>query len=407
MVSRAVMPHTTSTALMMGPEQATRRLIWAETFEACPPALLQQLQASDPSIFVCNRGQLQWDESGLLVASFLFTVGKIEVIDNFSNPTSLNNPSQVFTASYNGQQCNFFDNCVARDESTGAISQLPSYGYDCSNVYCGANAMRSCSGVYEEMACPAGTSPPPAIPSYASVTCEKINRGYVQADSAAGNPRFQCTACSPKEENNLLYGFDCNLGCFGCFPSGRCIRIEENNVFGENDMVFERCSTLTDTEDVFCITDILSDYRVDDSAVRPTTAECVAHWNFAPCQCTVCGIDDLGQTITNIDCSEAAGTSSILDSCSGTVTATGVFSFFNEVGFALTADPQNDVCGGDGGSLPPPTAPAPGAAPPTETVEGPSSRPASGAPGGMKGATTLATAIAAAVLLLLQLLWLG
>ena len=97
-----------------------------------------------------------WDPDSVLVVQTItaYEIGQVEL----DLPESL----VKYTAAYSGNTilpCQHFDGC-SRTNGSPTLE----YEYDCSNVYCGPNAKRTCNGDYSTVACIVEMRPPPTTP---------------------------------------------------------------------------------------------------------------------------------------------------------------------------------------------------------------------------------------------------
>jgi hypothetical protein len=228
------------------------------------------------------------------------------------------------------------------------------YTYDCSNVYCGENAIRDCQGNFQSVTCPQGTIVP-EIPAVAQIFCERALAGLSNTDRATCNP----TICQ----------LDPTLGIPGtwsytCQPTrstsddARCLEATVSRHFGEWFEHQRVCNT-DDNGNEFCLMYsfgpiILANFDVLDPLLLHQSFFCNGEYNGQLCDsCTPCGEAgstgtlEYGQTvIPDIDCSNIQADSR-LNACDQT--ATGILEFFYAEGGDLSCPYLSATSVGTGG----------------------------------------------------------
>mmetsp|Transcript_27258 Transcript_27258/g.54503 ORF Transcript_27258/g.54503 Transcript_27258/m.54503 type:complete len:434 (+) Transcript_27258:13-1314(+) len=308
------------------PNNSNRQLAWAEEEAVCSAEEMAQAQQNYFAVDVrtCFQGQVQWDPDATLVANFRavtgfwYTASNIDITQFFG--------AVVYLASHsnsNGENCRYFDYCI----TDTFLPILGSYAYDCSNVYCGPNAIRDCSGATQTVACTNGLVSSPEIPPIGLVDCRKQRQTHQDEEG--------CSKCTVDEDDDGTFSFTCVPPCPACslLDGTACFQTSITHHFNLGNIGRWYCQTSDSSGDEFCFYvvagTLVSDLNNDG---QPTFAwsECGATWNGEVCSsCTICGLKDDAWPLVTLDCSNIpAVVNSVFDQCSNI--ATGVFQELEE-----------------------------------------------------------------------------
>ena len=303
---------------------AKRALFWSNTESLCSVERFNSLAGAIDGLAFCLDGTFQWDRDGILSGSWLFT-NSYTTISFLGSPVTLPVPITTYTAEYlDSGVCEKFDGCVNAETEDIVGGQ---YSYDCSNVYCGPNARRDCNGNYQDTVCPAGVDESALvdIPTLRDVNCQRF-RSVVDEN-------FGVDVCTPcEEESGDLNVIECGLDCLGCNADGVCVTTVEAFGFSEIGDVYESCSTVSDTEDEWCLI-YLGPPGIGETGTI-SQFQCGFSLNDEDCDCSICGTADpngslfrAGEVFFRADCSSVVP-NSIFDQCSDTYS--GAFSILGD-----------------------------------------------------------------------------
>ena len=313
------------------PRQALpeRNLIWSRTpLVPCDAQTLRLVLLIDPTVTVCTVSTLQWDPQGWLQIDYVLTVG---LRNNPVGGGQIPDTNEQYTAYYDGRQCNSFDSCVLTSIDR---TLLEVYSYDCSNVYCGPNAVRDCEGNLYDQPCDGEDPPPEELPTNAQLSCLRNQQLLAQLSD-------QGDVCAPSECAPVPLGdldfttktwmLGCDPECVGCSETtGKCYEVMNEVFFGEIARANRNCITDdTPEKNTFCFTRVYGPvYLADDGEtyVHFGTA-CTAWWNGNACECNPCNpetpVVEGEPMLLSVDCS-AHDEESVSNDCTGDVG--GVFA---------------------------------------------------------------------------------
>ena len=300
---------------------ANRRLIWHEfSEEVCDDEQLTVALAIDSTYQTCIYGAIQWDPSNTLFISYIVTSGASD-------------PNLQFYARYSGNSnelCFGITTCtkqVPNEIYTEEYVILDDYGYDCSNIYCGPNAIRDCAtGLSSSVPCTGNLVSSPEIPSHELVQCTKVRQSYPEGTD--------CSECALGDEGEIY--FECNLQCQGCLTDGNCATNPAVRHAFQGRIIARRdCRTWSVSGAEECTARFVGGIVIDDPQWYYESASCAHTWNGEACICEVCGYDDQSTPLISTDCSDAVGVAETgYNECTGTYT--GAFAIVME-GFDATA----------------------------------------------------------------------
>jgi hypothetical protein len=313
------------------------------------------MQAARPDLTVCVMSEIQWDPDRLLVITAITTFG-----------FALQDPLTIYVPIYTPTQsfCQLFDTCFLIATFAPLYNE---YAYDCSNVYCGENAVRDCSGNYQSVDC-AGSAVA-EIPTLAQVTCERILAEMSDSVRASCNP----TSCELDPTTGGWF-YTCVPSCVGCDDDScyestltRHLReqIEDVRVCFTDEEGNEACVTKSFVQLIFELADDFESFNFFYNSF-----ECTADYNGQACaSCTPCGVTTGPLPVEEdfdyvIDCSNIEA-GSVWNRCDQT--ATGLWEFVYEADASLSCP----------GGTPPATPPSSPTAP---TTESPTVSPRRGSP---------------------------
>jgi hypothetical protein len=124
---------------------------------------------------------------------------------------------------------------------------LNDYGYDCSNIYCGPNAIRDCvTGESKSVPCTGDLVSTPEIESHEMIECKR-RRQLITESITKGT----CSECTDQDGE---VSFTCDEPCYGCFPDGNCVTnpTVTHAFFGRLSLT-SACQTLSATGDRECL----------------------------------------------------------------------------------------------------------------------------------------------------------
>lgn len=285
-----------STLLQQSSEEShtTRDLVWIETLENCDDTTFASFARTYPDIRSCFIYGVQWDAEGTIKATgynVFFKDG--EFFDTLT----------VWVASYNGNSCDKFDSCVFGTRRFPGL-----YAYDCSNVYCGPNAARTCAGEYTASStCPSGETEAslPDIPFLRDVDCQRFLINNIQYNGLED----YCSSCEYNADVDVNV-VTCALGCQDCSENGDCVTQEDSFYFSETRFVQEITWTTTLGSSLSVLK--RGPPQVDGFA-SPSVFNCLAYLNGSECSCTICGNRN-DSTVTKtldlfvtVDCTDVDG----------------------------------------------------------------------------------------------------
>jgi hypothetical protein len=308
-----------------------RDLVWNEDAKWCSTDKIFRLQTYvDPTIFQCSFLMVNWDGDGILSARGELYIGK--------TPDGRNNPTTTWTAEYLKTRdtqdveltCTGFGQCGPNLAPASSGVTPGQYWYDCTNVYCGPQASRDCTGRYQDnsASCPAGVlvadDPDlrPIIPTLQSISCDYFH-SYLETTEYADT----CSACVASSGG-----------------AGTSITCPPRNVNGDNGLLTldERFDfTELQRSDVECVTSTSpSSQRVCLTKTAPVLYGAYANIDQFTCattvdgascnSCTICGHTDDARNaqfnrytsvdlLYRVDCINLDGISQY-NACDGTIT---------------------------------------------------------------------------------------
>jgi hypothetical protein len=307
-----------------------RDLVWNEDAKWCSTDKIYRLQIYiDPTIFQCSFLMVNWDANGILTARGELYIGK--------TADGQNNATTTWTAEYLKTRdtqdveysCTGFGQCGPNlvPASSGVIPGQ--YWYDCTNVYCGPQASRDCTGRYQDnsASCPAGVlvaddpAQRPIIPTLQSISCDYFH-SYLETTEYADT----CSAC--------VAGGTTTTSTITCPP---------RNVNGDGLLTLDERFDFTELHrsDVECVTSTQSSQqRVCLTKTAPVLYGAYANLDQFTCattvdgaacnSCTVCGHNDDARNaqlnrytsvdlLYKVDCTNLDGISQY-NACDGTIT---------------------------------------------------------------------------------------
>jgi len=298
-----------------------RQLVWAEEEWECSEETMANMQAdySNVDIRTCYQSRVQWDPDAVLVADFLILTGYFFTDSGLT--VDLTKPyidGAHFPKHISGGACQSFVDCLNAESGKVLIGH---YAYDCSNVYCGPNAIRNCKGETQTVPCTDGLVSLPEIPSKELVACLK--------ERASRSEDEGCSDCEVYEERSNVVSFQCTPRCLGCTTDGTCFERSTLYLYDHFLTAYSTChATNSGSGDrIICIHLTLGPLHSTDVGYSFLTTNCRADLNGEACSCSICGLDDGLHPLVTLDCSNvaaaAAAENSVFDECSQTFT--GVF----------------------------------------------------------------------------------
>jgi hypothetical protein len=317
-------------------QQQHRDLVWKEDAKWCSSDKIFRLQETDPTIFQCSYLNVNWDANGILTARGELYLGKI--------PEGLNNPTTIWKAEYlktdnTGDTelfCTGFGQCGVNRVPTNTGVAPGQYWYDCTNVYCGPQASRDCTGQYQDNSntCPAGVlvanDPALIIPTLQSISCD-----YFKAYLATTAYADTCSECVVDNTGSSA------ITCQPRDVKGDGVILDEKFAFTELQRTDIECvsSPAADTSGAsspprICLAKtsplLYGAYVKVDQFACTATVEGAAFVG-TPCQvCNICGFNDDARNghldryasfdlLYNVDCTNL-DTVSRYNACDGTIT---------------------------------------------------------------------------------------
>lgn len=251
-----------------------RDLVYSQSRQVCSDELYLSLLGSDPDISTCDVIAIQWDRDGILTATGIRTS---KLVENSGQLWPVIN--HFYTGNYTPVGvCNSFVRCDGSD-----LYDSGQFAFDCSNVYCGPNAKRQCSGEYETVPCPPDIDEASLkdIPLLRDASCQRF-RDILDA-TAIGT---FCGQCSPDPNEDVTW-IDCDPRCGICDGEGVCTEFTEHVAFTEVAQQITLCTSYKDN--VFCKADVGPELVVSESYANIQRYGCQASLNDSPCTCNICG----------------------------------------------------------------------------------------------------------------------
>ena len=291
-----------------------RQLVWDETYEFCDAAkLLNAQQMIDITMFSCYEGYIQWDTDSILM-----------VDRNFYQGWSMTYP-YYYPIFDSNKECLSFFPCTFNDYGSGYVSGQ--YGYDCSNVYCGPNAIRDCAtGESRTVPCTDGLVSSPEIPSFELVECQQNRLAGLDGYGLGLLQGLVCSECAPVDDNGdgSVISYSCASPSIGCYE-GDIIDCLTDVSYSSSFFPYGRSTTLCVTLGSvgnFCFTSDVYGllFDINESIFDYQSSSCTAELNGASCSCSICGVGWNPYTsfpLKIVDCS-TDDISLAFDECSGT-----------------------------------------------------------------------------------------
>ncbi|OEU11371.1 hypothetical protein FRACYDRAFT_245799 [Fragilariopsis cylindrus CCMP1102] len=289
-------------------------------------------------IFSCTKQMIQWDPDSILNVEMLQAI-------SFYKPYTFYNPI------YDGNKlCQSGDFCATSTEDFNLYQLYDEYAYDCSNVYCGPNAIRDCAGNLMTVPCTDSLVSLPEIPSNELVNCLKDRQ--LSLALFANQIDVYCDECTADENGWFTYW--CVVPCYDCYKdgSGNSICLTDISVF--RTFVPQKgttgyCETVG-SAGTYCISTFHTAKLLDTqlNTLDYFSSECTAEWNGVSCTCSVCGVGVWGPLVI-VDCS-TDGVALAYDQCS--MTSSGVYAGIYNPELQLGSDscPSRASTNGNDGS---------------------------------------------------------
>jgi len=298
-----------------------RQLVWSgpDGDTPCDAATIANAQQLiDPFIDSCTESLIRWDPDSILimvVQSFL----------SFSPPA----PAAFYTIYYpiyGNKLCQSGNSCAIITEDFYVYTVYDEYAYDCSNIYCGPNAIRDCYGNSMTVSCTDSLVSLPEIPSNELVKCLKDRQLTLQIFGDQNDE--SCSECTDVGEDGNTFAYSCATPCESCFEDG------SGNSNCRTDVSFTKtswpqagstnyCETVG-SAGKHCFTTRFTQELWDPllNTFGYWTSECTAEWNGVSCNCSICGRAELSPLVI-VDCS-TDDVALAYDQCS--MTSSGVYA---------------------------------------------------------------------------------
>ena len=302
-----------------------RQLVWSISATPCDAATLANAQQIiDPFIDSCTESWIRWDPDSILNIKVHFFLAFAPSLASYT----------IYYPIYDGNKI-----CQSGDSAADSIMIITGegldlsvyllydeYTYDCSNVYCGPNAIRYATGESMTVPCTDGLVSLPEIPSGELVRCLKDRQLTLQIFGDQNDEI--CSECTAVGEDGNTFTYSCATPCESCFEDGsgnsNCLTdVSFTKTFWPQAGSTNYCETVGSAGN-HCFTTRFTQAVWDPllNIFEYPTSECTAEWNGVSCNCSICGVGDSGPLFI-VDCS-TNDVALAYDQCS--VTSSGVYA---------------------------------------------------------------------------------
>ena len=309
-----------------------RQLVWSvpDVDTSCDAATIAKAQQLiDPFIESCLESWIQWDPDSIL-NMMVHVFFSFSPVASYSIYYPIYDGNKLCQSGYSSM--NFTGEGIdLSPDNLYDLDRYPydlydEYMYDCSNVYCGSNAIRDGTGESMTVPCTDGLVSSPEIPSGELVKCLK-DRQITFQNYYDENDEF-CSECTAVGEDGNTFAYSCATPCKTCFKDGsgnrNCLTdVSFTKTFWPQAGSTNYCETVGSAGN-YCFTTRFTQAVWDPllNTFEYPTSERTAEWNGVSCNCSICGVGDSGPLFI-VDCS-TDDVALAYDQCS--VTSSGVYA---------------------------------------------------------------------------------